>query len=205
MRPDILAIILERQYNFIQKLKSLTDDEAIAKQIWSYCQLKFQDHPNIQCHYNYYSKLKPDARKKNLNERKGRISTSEQSMCIRYRTLCSIDNRSFIYEHMINDTYRITISRWRLSCHKLYIETGRYKNVDRAARLCIICQVLEDEFHALFKCHGHIHIRREYESLLSKYNSIQKLFNPIDSHDLIEVSHYLKDIEKNMEVLKMLQ
>ena len=108
---------------------------------------------------------------------------------------------------MINDRYRITLTRWRLSCHKLYIETGRYKRpiVDRLDRRCIICQVVEDEFHALFMCYAHVRIRLKYTALLTKYDSIQKLFNPRDSCDLIEVSRYIREIEQNMVLLKMVQ
>ena len=190
MRPDIKSIILERQYKFLQKLLSLTENEAITKRIWSYYCQKFKQNSSRHCHYNHYTKLQPDAKKKNMDRRKRRVANSDETMCNRYRSLCSIDNQSLIYSHMINDRYRITLTRWRLSCHKLYIETGGYKRpiVDGLDRRCIICQVVEDEFHALFMCYAHVRIRLKYTALLTKYDSIQKLFNPRDSCDLMEVS-----------------
>ena len=59
-----------------------------------------------------------------------------------------------------DDENRIIISRWRLSSHKLHIETGRYKipKVPTADRKCQICNILEDEYHALFSCIAHVFI-----------------------------------------------
>ena len=53
---------------------------------------------------------------------------------------------------MINDKDRKIITRWRLSSHHLYIETGRYKNppVVREERKCVICEEVEDEEHVRF-------------------------------------------------------
>ena len=71
---------------------------------------------------------------------------------------------------MINDKDRTIITRWRLSSHHLYIETGRYKNppVVRGERKCIICEEVEDEEHALLKCRAHEHTRNNYSQLLLK-------------------------------------
>ena len=112
MRPDIKSIILERQYNLLQKLLSLTENEAITKRTWSYYCQKFKQNSGRHCHYNHYTKLQPDAKKKNMDRRKRRVANSDQTMCNRYRSLCSIDNQSLIYSHMINDRYRITLTRW---------------------------------------------------------------------------------------------
>ena len=45
-----------------------------------------------------------------------------------------------------------TIIKFRLGSHKLPIETGRWKGLDRCDRLCPECQVLGDEEHYLFNC-----------------------------------------------------
>ena len=46
------------------------------------------------------------------------------------------------------------ILRFRLSNHKLNIETGRYTGINRELRICDKCQlnVLGDEFHLCFVC-----------------------------------------------------
>ena len=49
---------------------------------------------------------------------------------------------------------RRRLTKFRLSAHKLLIETGRYKGIPRNERLCERCLLgeVEDECHFLFKC-----------------------------------------------------
>ena len=42
--------------------------------------------------------------------------------------------------------------KFRLGSHKLPIETGRWKGIGRADRVCTECNVLGDEDHFLFRC-----------------------------------------------------
>ena len=58
---------------------------------------------------------------------------------------------------MLNYQDRAIITHWRLSSHPLYIETDRYKKPasDKSDRKCMICNVLEDEEHAIYKCIAH--------------------------------------------------
>ena len=53
-----------------------------------------------------------------------------------------------------NFNYKKSICRYRVSAHRLYIETGRYKNIPRNERLCKNCSAneIEDEAHFLIKC-----------------------------------------------------
>ena len=53
-----------------------------------------------------------------------------------------------------NPSWRKSFTSWRLSCHKLPIETGRHLNIPRPERKCTKCNlgVLGDEVHALFVC-----------------------------------------------------
>lgn len=57
-----------------------------------------------------------------------------------------------------------TVSRFRLSSHKLEIETGRYIGTDRDNRLCKQCnmQMVEDEYHFLLVCPAYYEIRKKY-------------------------------------------
>ena len=47
---------------------------------------------------------------------------------------------------------RIKFSQFRLSAHKLAIETGRLENIDRANRICKLCNSMqiETEYHFLY-------------------------------------------------------
>ena len=53
-----------------------------------------------------------------------------------------------------NFNYRRSITRFRISAHRLKIETGRYIKLDRSERLCTKCSTgaIEDEQHFLMEC-----------------------------------------------------
>ena len=93
-----------------------------------------------------------------------------------------------------------------MSCHSLKIETGRYTrpktNVED--RKCLVCEVVEDEHHTLFKCKAHRIIRSHYEDVLLTYDNVQKLFNPDSVDSAMRISSYLKAIETNMKDLDMI-
>ena len=49
---------------------------------------------------------------------------------------------------------RVAVNKMRISCRLLPIESGRYKKIPRAERLCPLCNRSEigDEFYYLLKC-----------------------------------------------------
>ena len=98
---------------------------------------------------------------------------------------------------MINDIDRKTISRWRLSSHSLYMETGRYKRpkIPTEHRLCTICLVVEDAMHTLFKRKAHEFIGYRYIKVLEKYESVGKLLNPQSQQIKRLLGKYLREIE----------
>ena len=68
------------------------------------------------------------------------------------------------------DRYRIALSSFRCSAHKLLIEEGRYRNIERNLRTCI-CQfcnlnVIENEYHFLMVCSAYRNLRN---SILPRY------------------------------------
>ena len=81
-------------------------------------------------------------------------------------------NKVFNFENYISciriEKHRVALSRFRCSAHKLMIEEGRYRNIERNNRLCQYCQmnVIEDEFHFLLVFPAYRHIRI---SVLPKY------------------------------------
>ena len=113
---------------------------------------------------------------------------------------------SNLYCSLPNYKDRIVITRWRLSCYKLYIEIGRYKrpNVIREVRKCKICNGLEDEEHALYACNAHQYIRSRHKELLQEYNSVNDILNPKTPESIKSIARYIKDIEDNMNILDML-
>ena len=52
-----------------------------------------------------------------------------------------------------NLKHRISLSRLRLSSHRLMIETGRHKKIAASERFCSFCRTqIEDEIHFVIKC-----------------------------------------------------
>lgn len=58
------------------------------------------------------------------------------------------------YLNIVKYEYRKAICRFRVSSHRLMIETGRYNKIPRNDRLCKKCSEnkIEDEIHFLLKC-----------------------------------------------------
>ena len=62
-----------------------------------------------------------------------------------------------------NNCHRIALTRIRCSAHKLMIEEGRYRNIDRNQRFCTKCNmnVIENEFHFVLVCPFYRQLRNE--------------------------------------------
>ena len=134
------------------------------------------------------------------------LLTSEKTMDVRYRTLIPLAYNATLYSSLVNDDIRMIVTRWRLSCHKLHVETGRYKTpkVERHQRVCKMCGVIEDEHHALFVCDAHYAVRIKFRDRI-RWTSVSDMLHPENVEDLIAIAEYLKEIEKNMEALKLVQ
>ena len=126
---------------------------------------------------------------------------SDSTMCTRYKTLIGLGYANTLYNTTLIDTKRKIITRWRLSCHKLKIETGRYTRPKTPieSRKCVICDVLDDEYHALFECKAHRMIRTRYMELLRTHDSVKKILNPITIDSATKIAAYLLEIEDNMK------
>ena len=64
--------------------------------------------------------------------------------------------------------YRTALARFRCSAHKLAIEEGRFRNIERNNRFCTKCNLnqIETEYHFLLTCPLYRHLRTEF---LPKY------------------------------------
>ena len=78
--------------------------------------------------------------------------------------------------------HRISLTRLRLGCHALRIQTGKYENrgalIPVKERVCLVCKedCIEHEQHFLMYCRGYTTLRRELHSHISSvdthYNSL---------------------------------
>ena len=62
----------------------------------------------------------------------------------------------------IEQKYKVALTRFRISAHSLFIETGRYENIPRKQRICQSCNMsrVEDEFHFLLVCPNYRELRQ---------------------------------------------
>jgi len=94
------------------------------------------------------------------------IETS--SRCYHYNNFKSLLTIEKYLTMDIQLKYRIAISKFRLSNHRLNIELGRYNNVPKENRICHFCQqsnnanIIDCEYHAFFKCVKYNIVRQSY-------------------------------------------
>ena len=95
-----------------------------------------------------------------------RLNDSTRARC--YITFASFEHKKYL--EVLNVTkYRKSLSRLRLSSHRLEVEVGRWTKPNKTPiqnRKCKFCHVLEDEFHFLLECPFYSHLRKRY---LHKY------------------------------------
>ena len=187
-RADIMSKVKDSQFEFYKKVKSFTEEDAMVAAILKLC----KDTSIVR----YYDALHGNNRERNITERQERITTSNASMMIYYRNLVDIINKPIIYSTFMNDSQRHTITRWRLSNHKLQVELGRYAVpiIPREERICTRCNVLEDEYHAIYVCPTFHLLRMKYDDVMIKYNSVRALLNP-EYVDVYQVANFLHDID----------
>ena len=90
--------------------------------------------------------------------------------------------------------------KFRLSNHRLPVETGRWENTPLEDRKCILCSKYDigDEFHYLFVCDHFISDRKKYLSLyLYKSPNIikfEELFSSANTRKLVKLSSFVEII-----------
>ena len=91
-----------------------------------------------------------------------------------FKTVCGTE----MYMNKVNNIkHRIALSRFRLSCHKLNIELGRYTRIPREERYCPFCpNVVEDENHFLFNCDAYITERNLLFQTVQSYTPLFKFY-----------------------------
>ena len=91
-----------------------------------------------------------------------------------------------------NESDRNIITRFRVGCHKLNIQSGRISNADRENRLCKCSNAVQTLHHVLFDCSLTDNIRRVHNF---QRTDLATFFN---DNDLISIASALKAITKVM-------
>ena len=186
-RPDYVSCLKDRQHKFFAKINNLSNEEALVKTIIDRCQ-----QTNM---IRYYQCLHNQHKQKNVEERIARARSTTSTMTSRYMNITKGKYASHIYDFHLNEVYRIPLSRWRLSCFDLAIETGRYNNTLADQRLCLSCNTVEDEHHVLFVCSRYNNIRIKFRDLLSKCVCVKDILHPSNMEIAKLAGKYIKLIE----------
>ena len=192
-RADVVAFTQDRQHNFIAKLLSLEEDSAIVLKVLELC----KDLAIVK----YYRDIGDDNKKNNMMEKLDCANRAAETHTRRYNDLTNLEHCPAVYDSFMREDLRIVITRWRLSCFDLAIETGRYSGIAREDRLCSFCNVVEDEHHAIFQCRAYDNIREEYKDLLQENPTVKKVLNPTNKEMAEKVGKYLKLIENRRKEL----
>ena len=96
------------------------------------------------------------------------------------RARCYINIAKFEFQQYLKilkiQKYRKSLCKLRVSSHRLEIESGRWTKPNKTPlneRLCMICSVLEDEFHFTLECPLYKDIRKKY---IKRYYWLIELF-----------------------------
>ena len=92
---------------------------------------------------------------------------------------------------------RISITKFRLSNHKLMIEKSRHQNTHKDLRICPFCTAVEDEIHFLTNCHTFRYIRA---ILFEKVEEVSKIRN-IKDMDAKSLFKLLLEQENTLQIV----
>ena len=117
----------------------------------------------------------------------------------------------FIFEPYLfnikSDRLRISLTRFRLSAHSVAIETGRFINVDRENRLCLVCnqKCVESKFHFLLVCNKYRDLRYLFLNKYSSFPSTCNFFLIMSSNSIkLQLSlakHVNKAMRRRLDIL----
>ena len=105
---------------------------------------------------------------------------------------CTFDRADYL-QVLENRKNRNVIAKLRLSSHKLFVETGRHRQIPRQDRTCILCNIddVEDEYHFILICPFYntirnTHIPRYFRTRPSMFKFVQ-LFNETSNQVLVKL------------------
>ena len=168
-------------------LCSLRHDEALVRSVMDRCE-------STQMMY-YYKNLVNGNKDNDVNERIARMQANRDVMTVRYMSLTEGKYAATIYDSNMDEEHRIIITRWRMACFDLAIETDKWRGIDRDKRICRVCFVVEDEKHVIFDCLRYHNIRNQFGYLFTNCRNVKDILNPKTSEFAKLVGKYLKLIE----------
>ena len=103
------------------------------------------------------------------------------------RTYAKFKIKNKLEDYLINTNNAVQrkyISKFRLSNHKLLIETGRYMNLSVESRKCDNCKILEDEFHLAIQCELY---KEERKIMFDEIEKVYPMFSKLSLEQKFQV------------------
>lgn len=165
--PPIKALILTRQYNFIQRFEKYLEPDSPRHIVY---QQLLTDSSNYIRHYKtlqqtYISKQQI-YQTFNLELKNEIQNCSDRSKFALYMKF----NPTLIAPDMIQHHWYY-FTKLRLSSHRMPIETGRWSRTHREQRVCNSCNTIGDEEHYIYHC---IEINRTNISNIPPLNQLDQ-------------------------------
>ena len=135
--PTLEAFVKQRQHNFfsgvINSRSDMTDDPLmfLIRLTQTNNRRLYKIIDTILAHDNYVTSC--------LHDMKNAARVSQRSKSVLYMEINPSLTVHCIYNNVRNvlpEPYRLSLTRMRLSAHRLKVETGRWYNILRERRLC---------------------------------------------------------------------
>ena len=201
-QDKISSILYRTMYNlhekgivhceWVAKIKSILDNIGCTE-YWI-----MQSIPNL----NYFkSKVKSSLYDQYLQNWSSNVYNS--SKCLNYR-IYKTELKLEKYLLCLPTNLAIALCKFRCLNSNLPVEKGRFYGIERANRLCTLCnrQEIGDEFHYLFNCNHFINERRKYiPRNFYRYPNVfnfRNLMCSTDKNTLIKIALFAKIIMLNV-------
>ena len=190
--PSVQAMVREKQARFLQRMS--TRQGMLGDPLGFALELTRQDNRVMNSHLEQVMNA-PDHIRTDKEELMERVRSNEGS---KYRTYCELNPELSVHPLYLNsrfiveDSLRITFTRFRLSSHRLRVELGRWSRTPRDQRLCRCGTGIQDEQHLLL-CPQTQEIR---ESFNYHSTDLYDLFQNMDKKKLCILSKCLAILER---------
>ena len=171
--PSLKALIRDKQQKYYQKY---TEDRERLFEDPLGLALSLARTSNLNAH-RYMNAVKNEQNiiANDIEIRKDRLRNAEGTKFKLYVEMNPELSKHKLYEeYEVNDSKRVDFSRFRLSSHRLKVETGRWARIDRNRRLCSCSANIQDEHHVLRECALSEEVRNQY---LQLNMNIPEIFN----------------------------
>ena len=193
-RYPLRSRILLRNIRYLKKIKQ-KEDKTLVRQAYSYEKIHSEARITIEnTTRSFENKLKDILNKEitlyNLSNYKLKeyinlvfrenwtTKLTNSSKADSYKSFKSFPKFESLYEHVNNRKHLNSLTKFRLSDHKLLIEEGRRNRpiLPRNERLCKKCDKIEDENHFLIKCDLYKNDRKEmFRLIIQEYPSFAEI------------------------------